>query len=98
MLNVIKSLLLQIVEDIDCGNSSLSDADSMEVLALLKKYNSKTQVDKDMTVTDICKKYHVTRQTVYNKIKTGEIPKPIKEAGRNPYWKESSIKNSFTKV
>ena len=39
MLQVIKKLLLKIVDDIDAGNSEMSEEELYEVTDLLKRYN-----------------------------------------------------------
>lgn len=41
MLSVIRKLLLKIVDDIDCGNSELTEEESLEVIKALRKYSRK---------------------------------------------------------
>lgn len=41
MLQVIKRLLLQIVDDIDCGNSDVSEEEELAIVKSLQKYTRK---------------------------------------------------------
>ena len=41
MLDVIKNQLLKIVDDIDCGNSNISEEEALELAGVLKKYTRK---------------------------------------------------------
>ena len=94
-MQLLKLLLTQVIDDLDSGNSNLNEQQCLEVIDIIKKYNPKLEVDKELTMTDICNKYHITRQTFYRKVKEGIIPEGIKKPGRNPYWKESVIKEIF---
>ena len=42
MLQVIKRLLLKVVDDIDAGNSELSQEEMYQVVDALKRYNLET--------------------------------------------------------
>lgn len=90
-LLLLKKLLEQAIENIDAGNTNLTEEECLELIDVVKKYNPERKVDRELTVTDICKEYHITRQTFYRKINAGIIPEGIKKPGRNPYWKESVI-------
>lgn len=41
MLRVIRSLLLKIVDDIDAGNSNISEGEAIEIVDSLKRFTDK---------------------------------------------------------
>lgn len=41
MLKVIRSLLLRIVDDIDAGNSNITEDEAMEIVDSLKRFTDK---------------------------------------------------------
>ena len=43
MLRVIKSLLEKIINDINCGNSNITEDEAMEMIKVIKSYTDKTQ-------------------------------------------------------
>ncbi len=43
MLKIIKSLLEKIINDIDCGNSNITEDEAMEMIKVIKSYTDKTQ-------------------------------------------------------
>jgi hypothetical protein len=43
MLNIIKNLLLKIIDNIDAGNSNISDEEAMEIIVTLRELTNKEQ-------------------------------------------------------
>lgn len=41
MLKIIRSLLLRIVDDIDAGNSNITEGEAMEIVDSLKRFTDK---------------------------------------------------------
>lgn len=83
MLQVIKRLLLQIIENIDTGNSNITDKEAENLIAALKQYTDKEQ---RLSKYQACRYLNVSRATFDNYIKDGKLPKGSKTAG----WKELS--------
>lgn len=78
MLSVIRELLLKIVDDIDTGNSNLSDEESIEVIKSLRKYTRKdTPLSKYQAYTYL----NMSRATFDNMVREGKLPKGKKIAG-----------------
>lgn len=78
MLSVIRELLLKIVDDIDTGNSNLSDEESIEVIKSLRKYTRKdTPLSKYQAYTYL----NMSRATFDNMVREGKLPKGKKVAG-----------------
>lgn len=89
-IELLKAVLLQIVSDIDAGNSNMDEKECIEMLQVVKKYNDKF-IDKELTCKEVCDTYHISRQTLYRKVNEGKIPPATKIAGKNPYWKKSVL-------
>lgn len=83
MLKIIREILNQWINDIDTGNSYLSQEDQEEVLDLIQRINSK-----DLSKTEAADYIGVCRATFDNYIDKGLIPKGKKRPG----WKELSWK------
>lgn len=58
MLKVIKSLLEKIINDIDCGNSNITEDEAMEMIKVIKSYTDKTQ---RLSKYQACQKLNVSR-------------------------------------
>ena len=99
MLNEIKKSLLQIVNDIDVGNSQIDEEDEIKVINTLREF---TRKDKMLSKYQAYTYLNMSRATFDNKVKSGDIPKGIKVPGfKELMWKESDlrllIKNNYGK-
>ena len=89
MLKTIRTLLCKIIDDIDCGNSNMSDEDALEVIDYLKRY---TRKDKLLSKYQAYTLLNMSRASFDNKVKEGLIPKGIKVAGfKELMWKQSEL-------
>ena len=78
MLQIIKKLLLKVVDDIDSGNTNLNESEQMEIAEFLKKFNLRGKMlSKYQAYTYL----NISRAQFDNLIREGKIPKGIKEAG-----------------
>ena len=78
MLKIIKEQLLKIVDDIDCGNSNISEEEGLEIVSLLKRYTRKdTPISKYQAYTYL----NISRATFDNLVREGRLPKGKKIAG-----------------
>ena len=76
MLKLIKKLLLKIIDDIDAGNSNITEQESIEILQYINNITNKR-----LSKYEACKYLNISRATFDNYIKAGKIPKGKKEAG-----------------
>lgn len=76
MLQTIKLLLKQILNDIDAGNSNISESEQQELTELIQKITSKK-----LSTIQAASYIGVCRSTFENYIDKGLIPKGIKEQG-----------------
>ena len=78
MLSIIRKLLQKIIEDIDVGNSNISEKDSIEIVKVLSEY---TRKDKGISKYAACKYLNVSRATFDNYVREGKIPRGKHEIG-----------------
>jgi predicted DNA-binding transcriptional regulator AlpA len=72
MIKIIRNLLYKVVEDIDAGNSNISENESEEIIEILRKYTTK---DEGMSKYQACNYLNVSRATFDNHVREGHIPK-----------------------
>lgn len=78
MLRVIRSLLLKIVDDIDAGNSNISEGEAIEIVDSLKRFTDK---EKRLSKYAACKYLNVSRATFDNYVREGKLPRGKHEIG-----------------
>lgn len=87
MVYIIKSILQQLINDIDAGNSVLTEEEQVKVLNCLQDIVS-TRLSKEQA----CKYLKVSRATFDNLVRAGKLPKGIKEVGfKELSWKKSAL-------
>ena len=89
MLKVIKSLLERIINDIDCGNSNITEDEAMDIIKIIKSYTDKTQ---RLSKYQACQKLNVSRATFDNIVREGIIPRGEKVIGfKELFWEEKTL-------
>lgn len=78
MLNIIKNLLLKIVDNIDSGNSNITEKEAFDIIEIIRKFTDK---DKRLSKYAACKYLNVSRATFDNYIRNGKLPKGKHEIG-----------------
>jgi predicted DNA-binding transcriptional regulator AlpA len=78
MIQIIKSLLNQIIEDIDSGNSNISEEEELKIINTLKSYTDKTE---RMSKYKACLYLNCSRATFDNYVKDGKLPKGKHDIG-----------------
>ena len=78
MIKIIRKLLLDVVDDIDAGNSNLTEEEALKAIETLKAFTNK---DKRLSKYAACKYLNVSRATFDNYVREGSIPRGKKEAG-----------------
>lgn len=87
MLKIIRNLLQQIINDIDSGNSNISEKEQSEILSFIQKINSKK-----LSKLEAAEYIGVSRATFDNYINSGRIPKGIKRPGlKELLWNKSDL-------
>ena len=76
MLKIIRDLLQQIIDDIDSGNSNISQHQQLEVIDFIHKINTK-----ELSKQEAADYIGVSRATFDNYINKGLIPRGSKRQG-----------------
>lgn len=94
MLKVIKQLLLKIVDNIDAGNSNISETDALNIIDALKHYTDKTRT---LSKYQACEYLHLSRATFDNLINKGHLPRGQKVQGfKELHWYQKDLDNYVT--
>lgn len=89
MLSVLQKLLRKIDEDIDAGNSSLSEEEELELVGILKEY---TRKDKPMSKYQAYTYLNISRATFDNLVSDDKLPKGVKVAGfKELFWYKKDL-------
>ena len=84
MISVLQKLLRKIDQDIDAGNSNLTEEEALEVVEILKEY---TRKDKPMSKYQAYTYLNISRATFDNLVSEGKLPKGVKVAGfKELFW------------
>ena len=87
MLQILKSILLQFIEDIDTGNTNISEGQQEEIIQLFQKINQK-----ELSKIEASNYIGVSRATFDNYINKGLIPKGHKRQGfKELSWNRSDL-------
>ena len=78
MMQLVKKVLLELVDRIDKGNSNLTEEECTQALEVLSKFTTK---DEGMSKYSACRYLNVSRATFDNLVKEGKIPQGIKQQG-----------------
>lgn len=76
MLKILRNLLQQIIDDIDSGNSNISESQQLEAINLIQKLNSK-----ELSKLEAADYIGVSRATFDNYIQKGLLPAGKKRVG-----------------
>lgn len=88
MLKVIKTLLLNIIDRIDAGNSSITEEQAIEIIKVIKNYTDTTQL---YNRTQAAKYLNCSVQSFDLYRKEGKIPEGVKQAGGVRQWTKRQL-------
>ena len=87
MIQIIRSLLQQFINDIDSGNSNISEQEQNEIINVLNKISSQ-----ELSKTESANYIGVCRATFDNYINNGWIPEGTKRSGfKEKSWRKSDL-------
>lgn len=87
MINLIKTLLQQIINDIDSGNSNISFQDQKKIIELIQDINRK-----EFSKLEAADYIKVSRATFDNYVRKGLLPEGIKRQGfKEKFWIKSDL-------
>lgn len=89
MLKTIKELLLKIVDNIDSGNSNISEEEGIEIIGTIRELTDKTQ---RLSKYKACEYLNISRASFDNYVREGKLPKGKKESGFNELsWSKKEL-------
>lgn len=88
MLKVIKTLLLNIIDRIDAGNSNITEDQAIEIIKVIKNYTDTTQY---YNRTQAAKYLNCSVQSFDLYRKEGKIPEGIKQVGGVRQWTKQQL-------
>ncbi len=96
MLKVIRNLLLKIVDNIDAGNSNITEEEAVKIVDSLKRFTDK---EKRLSKYAACEHLNISRATFDNYVREGKLPRGKHEIGfKELSWSEKepdeSVKNA----
>lgn len=78
MLKIIKGLLEKIIDNIDAGNSTITENEAIQVIGVLRNLTDK---EKRFSKYAACRYLNVSRATFDNYVREGKLPKGTHEVG-----------------
>lgn len=78
MLKVIRSILLKIVDNIDAGNSNITEEEAVKIVDSLKRFTDK---EKRLSKYAACEHLNISRATFDNYVREGKLPRGKHEIG-----------------
>lgn len=89
MLKVIKELLLKIVDNIDSGNSNITEQEAIDVIKSLRAFTDK---EKRLSKYAACEYLNVSRASFDNYVREGKLPEGEKEIGfKEKSWSKKDL-------
>ena len=89
MLKSIRNLLLEIVDNIDAGNSNIDESDGIEIIKMLQSYTDKTI---KMSKYQAYQYLNMSRATFDNYVREGKLPRGKKVAGfKELFWERKDL-------
>lgn len=89
LTGIIRDLLQRIIDNIDAGNSNLSEEDALHAIDLLRQYTDK---ELPLSKYQAARFLGISRASFDNLIKEGVLPKGKKSAGfKELIWHEKDL-------
>lgn len=89
MLQIIKNLLLKIIDNIDTGNSNLNEDECKEVIEYLSFVTNRNE---KLSKYQACKYLKISRATFDNYVRDKKIPKGRKQQGfKELFWYKKDL-------
>lgn len=96
MLKAVRSLLLKIVDDIDAGNSNITENEAIEIVDSLKRFTDK---EKRLSKYAACEYLNISRATFDNYVREGKLPRGKHEIGfKELSWSKKDLDEFIKKM
>ena len=89
MIKLIKKLLLQVIDNIDAGNSNITEEEGVQIIDTIRELTDK---EKRLSKYQACQYLNVSRATFDNYVREGKLPKGKKQLGfKELSWTEKVL-------
>lgn len=96
MLKIIRNQLAKILNDIDVGNSNITENEAVELAKVLQSYTDKTI---KMSKYQACQYLNISRATFDNYVREGKLPRGKKEADfKELFYTQKDLDDFKTKI
>lgn len=96
MLKIIRKLLLQIVDNIDAGNSNITQEEGIEAMELLSKIAHKSE---RISKYSACQYLNMSRAKFDNYVREGKLPRGKHEVGfKELSWNKKELDDCIKKM
>lgn len=93
MLAIVRNLLKKILDDIDAGNSNITEDEEKQIIDVLTSI-TEPRLSKYQAMQYL----NVSRATFDNLVREGKLPQGSRQAGfKEKFWKKSEILQYITK-
>ena len=93
MLSIVRNLLKDIIDNIDSGNSNITEEEQRNIIELLSNIQ-----ENRISKYQACQYLNISRAKFDNLVKEGKLPEGRHQAGfKEKYWKKSEILKYITK-
>ena len=93
MIQILRNALKQLLNDIDSGNTNISESEEQEIISFIQKINSK-----EYSKVEAYQYLGVSRSTFDNYVQKGLIPEGKKKAGFNEkIWYKNDLDEFLNK-
>lgn len=93
LITILKTLLQDIISNIDAGNSNITEEDAIKIVSCLKQYTIK---DEKLSKYQACQYLNMARSTFDKYVAEGKIPKGKKQAGfKELFWLKKDLDKMF---
>lgn len=95
MLKIIRNLLAKIIDDIDAGNSNITEDEAIKLIGTLKELTDK---EKRLSEYAACRYLNISRATFDNYVREGKLPGGKHEIGfKELSWSRKDLDNFIKK-
>ena len=96
MLKVVRELLLKMADNIDAGNSNLTEDEALQAISYLKELTNK---EKRLSKCEAYRYLNVSRATFDNYVREGKLPKGQKQAGfKELSWSYKDLNDAIKRL
>lgn len=88
LMKMIRELLKQFVDEIDAGNSNMTEKEQEKLIDVLRQIHSN-----ELSASESYNYLGISKSTFYNYINKGILPQGVKKPGKGVVWNKVDLEN-----